>query len=158
MVGQSGGDSQGPDRDSGQMRIPQLLALAGLTVALAATAGAQDTTSHKPGGVKKVASQVHHALKTAGNEVKDEAGEVAASTHHTLKKTGNHVKGEAARVTGDTAHVGGDVGKAAQHVSHAGKKLGHHVKHGVKSTAAKTHHALKKAGNDAKTAADTTIH
>lgn len=148
---------RGPDLESGQMRIHQLLALAGLTVALAATAGAQDTTS-QPGGLKKVASQVHHALKKTGNAVKDEAGEVAASTHHVLKKTGNHIKGEAARATGDTTQVGGDVGKAAHHISHAGKKLGHHVKHGVKSTAAKAHHALKKTGKEAKTTVDTTMH
>lgn len=139
------------------MRIHHLLALAGLTVALAATAQAQDTT-HKEGGVKKVASQVHHALKKTGNAIKDEAGEVASGTHRALKKAGNDTKGEAARVTGDTAHVGGEVGRVANNVSHTGKKLGHHVKHGVKSTSAKAHHKLKKSGNETKAAIDTTIH
>ncbi len=131
------------------MRIHQLLAFAGLTMALAATAGAQDTASHKS-DINKAAAKVHHALKTAGNAVKDEAGEVASGTHRTLKKAGNDTKAEAARVTGDTAHVGGEVGKLAHHVSHTGKKIGHHVKHGVSSTAAKTHHVLKKTGEEAK--------
>ena len=126
------------------MRIQHLLVLAGLTLGLATTARAQETT------VKKVASKVHHALKTTGNAVKDEAGEVASGTHHALKKAGNDTKAEAARVTGDTAHVGGDVGKAAHHISHAGKKLGHYVKHGVRSSTAKAHHKLKKTGEAVK--------
>jgi hypothetical protein len=46
--------------------------------------------------------------------------------------------------------IGGDVGKAAQGVSHTGKRLSRKAKHGVKHEASSAHNALTKAGKDAK--------
>lgn len=131
------------------MRIHHFLMIAGLSVAIALPAHAQS-------GVKKVGSDVHHALKTAGNDVKSAAGDVASSTHHALKKAGNATKAESAKVTG-VHRVGGDVGKVANDVSRSGKQVGRTAKHDLKTSSAKVHHRLKKTGNKAKGEADSVI-
>jgi len=130
------------------MRIHHFLMIAGLSVAVAVPARAQS--------LQKVGSEVHHALKTAGNDVKTAAGEVAGSTHQTLKKAGNDTKAEAAKVTG-VHRVGGDVGKVANNVSRSGKQVGRTAKHDLKKTSATAHHSLKKSGNKAKAKADSVV-
>ena len=130
------------------MRIHHFLFIAGLSAAIAMPAHAQS--------LKKVGSEVHHALKTAGNDVKSAAGEVASSAHHTLKKAGNDTKAESAKVTG-VHRVGGDVGKVANDVSRSGKLVGRSAKSELKTSSAKTHHALKKTGNKAKHQADSVV-
>ena len=130
------------------MPIHHFLIIAGLSAAIAMPAHAQS--------VQKVGSEVHHALKTAGNDVKTAAGEVASSTHHTLQKAGNDTKAEAAKVTG-VHRVGGDVGKVANNVSRSGKQVGRTAKHDLKKTSASAHHSLKKTGKKAKSQADSIV-
>jgi gas vesicle protein len=124
------------------MRIQYLLAVAGLSVLLAAPAMAQDP-------IKKVGDQTHHVLKKTGNAVKQGAKDVGSATHHTLKKAGNATKAELGDATGIHT-VGGEVGKAARSVSHTSKTVSAKAKHGVKKHASKAHNDLTAAGKDAK--------
>ena len=126
------------------MRIRYALAVMGLSALLAAPAHAQST-------VKKTADEAHHILKKTGKAVKQTAKDAGSATHHALTKAGNKNKEEAGEVTG-IHKTGGDVGKAAQTVSHTGKKIGATAKHTVKHAASVTHDSLTKAGKDAKAA------
>jgi hypothetical protein len=126
------------------MRIQYALAVMGLSALLAAPAHAQST-------VKKTAGAAHHVLKKTGKALKQTAKDAGSATHHALTKAGNKTKEEAGEVTG-IHKTGGDVGKAARTVSHAGKKLGATAKHTVKHAASVTHDSLTKAGKDAKAA------
>ncbi|HVX38235.1 MAG TPA: hypothetical protein VHB25_01585 [Gemmatimonadaceae bacterium] len=123
------------------MKWHHLLAVGALSAILAVPAHAQS--------VKKVAADVHHTLKKAGNDVKAAAKDAGSAAHHTLKKTGNAAKDEAGEVTG-VHKVGGDVGKAAKAVSKTGKKTARHARHALKKTKAAAHDSLTKAGKSAK--------
>jgi hypothetical protein len=112
------------------MRIQYFLTVAGLSALLAAPAIAQDP-------VKKTA------------DVKQGAKDVGSATHHTLKKAGNATKSELGNATGIHT-VGGEVGKAAQGVSHKGKHIARKAKHSLKKDKAEAHADLTKAGKDAK--------
>jgi ElaB/YqjD/DUF883 family membrane-anchored ribosome-binding protein len=124
------------------MKIQLALAVLGLSALLAAPAHAQSD-------VKKAADATHHVLKKTGNAIKQGAKDAGSATHHQLKKAGNKTKEVGGDVTG-IHKVGGDVGKAAQAVSHTGKKAGAKAKHTLKDTKADAHGALTKAGKDAK--------
>jgi hypothetical protein len=115
---------------------------------LAAPLHAQDTT-HKPGGLNKVAHDVSKTVKKAGRDTKAEVKRDASKAHTSLTKAGNDTKEAAGEVTG-VHKVGGDVGKAAKSVSHTSKKAGAQAKHAVKKSASKAHHKLTKAGKAAK--------
>jgi hypothetical protein len=123
------------------MRIHYLIVVAGLSAALAAPVAAQS--------IKSVGDDIHHTLKTAGNDAKGGAKDVGGATHHVLQKAGNGTKTELGNATG-IHKVGGTVGAAAKGVSHAGKKLGRSAKHSVKKHKAQAHAALTKSGNDTK--------
>lgn len=123
------------------MRIHHLIAIAGMSAALAAPAAAQS--------IKSVGADIHHTLKTAGNDVKGGAKDVGGATHHVLQKAGNGTKTELGKATG-IHKVGGTVGEAAQGVSHAGKKIGRRAKHTVKKSKAQAHAELTKDGKDTK--------
>ena len=125
------------------MRIQNTLTIFALSALLAAPAGAQS--------IKKVGAETHHVLKKTGRAIKQGAKDAGSATHHTLKKAGNATKTTLGNATG-IHKVGGDVGKAAQGVSHAGKKLSRNAKHTVKRKASKAHNALTKTGKDAKAA------
>jgi hypothetical protein len=124
------------------MRIQYLLTIAGLSALLATSAAAQDP-------IKKVGDETHHVLKKTGNTVKQGAKDAGSATHHTLKKAGNATKTELGNATGIHT-VGGEVGKAAQSVSHTGKHLSRKAKHSLKKNKAEAHADLTKAGKDAK--------
>jgi hypothetical protein len=130
------------------MRIRTMLIAVLVAGGLAAPLHAQDTT-HKPGGLNKVAHDVSKAAKKAGRDTKAEVKRDASKAHATLTKAGNDTKEAAGEVTG-VHKVGGDVGKAAKAVSHTSKKAGAQAKHAVKKSASKTHHELTKAGKAAK--------
>src|SRR5436309_901309 len=98
-----GANGGGRSRDV-RMRIQQMMAVAALGALFALPAHAQS--------IKKIADDTHRALKTAGNQVKEAAGDVGSATHHTLQKAGNDTKTELGQATG-VHKVGGDVGKAA---------------------------------------------
>lgn len=123
------------------MRIHYAFAIVGLSALLAAPAGAQS--------VKKAADETHHVLKKTGNAVKQGAKDAGSATHHELKKAGNATKTTLGNATG-IHKVGGDVGKAAQGVSHTSKRIGRKAKHDVKHAASTAHDSLTKAGKDAK--------
>jgi hypothetical protein len=125
------------------MRIHQLVAIVGLTAALAAPAAAQE--------VKKVGSEVHHTLKAAGRDAKQDAKDAGAATHHALKKAGNATKTDLGEVTG-IHKVGGSVGAAAQSFSRTGKSVGRKAKHTLKKKSSSAHRVLKKEGNETKAA------
>lgn len=124
------------------MRIQYLLTVAGLSALLAAPAMAQDP-------VKKTVDETHHVLQKSGKAVKQDAKDVGSATHHTLKKAGNATKEKLGDATGIHT-VGGEVGKAAQGVSHKGKHLARKAKHSIKKNKAEVHADLTKAGKDTK--------
>jgi hypothetical protein len=124
------------------MRIQYFLTIAGLSVLLAAPAVAQDP-------VKKAADETHHVLKKTGNTVKQSAKDAGSATHRTLKKAGNATKTKLGDATG-VHTVGGEVGKAAQGVSHTSKRLSRKAKASLKTEKAEAHKDLTKAGKDAK--------
>jgi hypothetical protein len=117
--------------------------------AFAAPLHAQDTAATKPGGLNKVAHDVSKTVKKAGRDTKAEVHRDASTAHQELRKAGNETKTATGNATG-IHKVGGDVGKAAQAVSHTSKKAGAKAKHEVKSTAADAHAGLTKAGKAAK--------
>ncbi len=120
---------------------PHLIIIAGLAAALAAPAHAQS--------IKKIGSDVHHTLQTAGKDTKEAAKEAGGATHHELQKAGNATKTGLGNATG-IHKIGGSVGSAAQSVSRAGKHTARKAKHGVKRGSSKAHNGLTKAGKDAK--------
>ena len=124
------------------MKIQYFLTIAALSAILAAPAAAQNP-------VKKAGDETHHVLKKTGNAVKQGAKDAGSATHHTLKKAGNKTKTELGDATGIHT-VGGEVGKAAQGVSHTGKHLSRKAKHSLKTHKAEAHEDLTKAGKDAK--------
>jgi hypothetical protein len=140
------------------MKTRYLVALAVALGALAAPAGAQDTTAKKPGGLNKVAHNVSATMKKAGRDTKAEVKRASSGAHRALKANGNEAKEKAKDATGvtsqtpDSTHKPGGVNKLARDVSHASKKTGAKVKHGVKKTGSAAHKELTKAGKGTKEA------
>jgi ElaB/YqjD/DUF883 family membrane-anchored ribosome-binding protein len=124
------------------MKIQYALAVLGLSALLAAPA-------HGQSDVKKAADATHHVLKKTGKAIKQTAKDAGSATHQALTKAGNKTKEVGGDVTG-IHKVGGDVGKAAKSVSHAGKEVGAKAKHTVQHAKSDTHGKLTKAGKDAK--------
>ena len=123
------------------MRVQYFLAIAGLSALLAAPAAGQT--------VKKAGDEAHHVLKKTGKDVKQTAKDAGSAAHHTLKTAGNATKKDLGNATGIHT-VGGEVGKAAQGVSHTGKHVARKAKHSLKKQKAQAHSDLTKAGKDAK--------
>ena len=124
------------------MKIQYALAVLGLSALLAAP-------THAQSDVKKAADATHHVLQKTGKAIKQGAKDAGSATHHELKAAGNKTKEVGGEVTG-VHKVGGDVGKAAQSVSHTGKRVGAKAKHTLKHAKADAHADLTKAGKDAK--------
>jgi hypothetical protein len=120
-----------------------------LAGAIAAPIHAQDTTAKKPGGVNKVAHDVSATMKKAGRDTKAEVKRDASKTHDALTTAGNDTKTAAGNATG-IHKVGGDVGAAAQSVSHASKKAGAGAKNDLKKTTSDAHNELTTAGKAVK--------
>jgi hypothetical protein len=138
-----------------KMRIRTLLSAIGLVGGIAATMHAQDTTQEKkPGGLNKVAHDISKTSKKAGRDVKAELKRASSTTHHALKTTGNGIKDEAKEATGyvppDSGHKPGGLNKAAREVSKVGKKAGAQAKNGVKKTGAEAHGAATDVGKATK--------
>ena len=128
------------------------LLIAGAIAAIAVTAGsARAQEPDHPSGVQKAGAAVHHTLKKTGNATKRDVKKVGSATHQVLKKSGNNVKSVGGEVTG-IHKVGGTVGNAAQSVSRTGKSVGRAAKHDLKSSKARVHHGLQKAGDSTKAA------
>ena len=123
------------------MRIHKLAMVGLLSAAFALPASAQT--------IKKIGSDIHHTLQTAGKDVKEGAKDVGGATHHELKKAGNGTKTTLGNATG-IHKVGGSVGKAARSVSRGGKHVARSAKHSLKTTKAAAHADLTKDGKDTK--------
>ena len=125
------------------MRIHYALTIVGLSALLAAPAGAQS--------IKKVTDETHHVLQKTGKGIKQGAKNAGSATHHQLTKAGNATKTTLGNATG-IHKIGGDVGAAAQGVSHTSKNVSRKAKHGLKRESSSAHNALTKSGKDAKAA------
>jgi len=132
-----------------------LLLVTALLATVSAATAAQDTT-HKPGGLNKVAHDVSKTAKKAGRDTKSEVKRDASKTHATLTDAGNGTKATLKKTTGYTTpapspeHKPGGLNKVARDVSHASKKTGAEAKHGTKKAASSAHRDLTKTGKDAK--------
>lgn len=131
------------------MRISRLLAVAALAGGVGLAGSAVTAPAAQAQSVKKVGASVHHTLKKAGNDVKEAAGDVGSAAHQTLTKAGNDTKTAAGKATG-IHKVGGTVGATARKVSHGEKKVARTAKHQLKTSKARAHGSLTKAGKDAK--------
>jgi hypothetical protein len=100
-------------------------AIAAVAVFAALPARAQDTNSHKPGGLNKVAHDVSNTVKKAGRDSKAEVKRDAGKTHNALKDAGNETKTVLKKTTGihgsHNAHPGG-LNKVAHDISNASKR------------------------------------
>jgi len=133
------------------------LCTAALTLFAAGTAQAQDTSSHKPGGLNKVAHDVSNTVKKAGRDTKAEVHRDASKTHNALTDAGNDTKTVLKKTTGihgsHNKHPGG-LNKVAHDVSNASKKAGSEAKGEVKAAKSDAHGALTEMGMSVK---DTTL-
>ena len=101
-----------------------LAAAALLAFAAAGSASAQDTSSHKPGGLNKVAHNVSNTLKKAGRDTKAEVKRDASKTHNALTDAGNDTKTalkKATGIKGSQSHQPGGLNKMAREVSKSSK-------------------------------------
>ncbi len=118
---------------------------------------AQDTSSHKPGGLNKVAHDISNTSKKAGRDTKAEVKRDESKTHDTLKDAGNNTKTELKKVTGikgsQSDHPGG-LNKVAREVSHASKETGSKLKSEKNKAKSAVHGELTQAGKSIK---DTTM-
>jgi hypothetical protein len=135
----------------------RLAAAAALALFAANTAGAQDTSSHKPGGLNKVARNVSKTFKKAGSDTKAELKRGSSKAHNTLTDAGNDTKKTLKKVTGIEApqsHQPGGLNKMAREVSKASKKVGSNAKHEKNKVKSEVHGALSETGKSVK---DTTL-
>jgi len=123
------------------MRIHHALTIVGLSALLAAPVGAQS--------IKKVTDEAHHALQKTGKDIKKGAKHAGSATHNELTKAGNATKTTLGNATG-IHKIGGDVGAAAQDVSHTSKHVSRKAKHGLKHQSSSAHNTLTTSGKNAK--------
>src|SRR5258708_35142725 len=135
----------------------RIAATAALVLFGALPAMAQDTSSHKPGGLNKVAHDVSNTVKKAGRDTKAEVRRDESKTHGALQKAGNDTKTEIKRTTGmkgsQAEHPGG-LNKVARHESQASKKAGRSLKHEQDEAKRDIQGKLKETGKSLK---DTTL-
>ena len=74
--------------------LVRFAALAAIAIIAAPAARAQDTNSHKPGGLNKVAHDISNTSKKAGRDTKAELHRDGSRTHNALKDAGNETKTE----------------------------------------------------------------
>lgn len=131
-------------------------------VVAASSAGAQQDTAHKPGGLNKVAHNVSSTVKKAGRDTKSETKRAASATHGVLKRTGRGVKSDLKRATGDTIpkphHKPGGLNKVAREASGRMKKVGRAAKADLHEGGSRAHKALQSTGRNAKAAVKDTAH
>jgi hypothetical protein len=130
------------------------VAVVGLFAALPARA--QDTT-HKPGGLNKVAHDVSNTAKKAGRDTKAEVKRDASATHGALQNAGNETKTVLKKTTGihgsHNAHPGG-LNKVAHDISNTSKKAASDTKAAVRRDKSKAHAQATETGKSLK---DTTL-
>ncbi len=128
-----------------------------LTVFAALPARAQDTSSHKPGGLNKVAHDVSNTAKKAGRDTKAEVHRDASKTHKELQHAGNDTKTILKKTTGihgsNKEHPGG-LNKVARDISNTSKKAGRDTRDEKDRVKSNVHGALTETGKSVK---DTTL-
>ncbi len=120
-------------------------------------AQAQDTSSHKPGGLNKVAHNISNTAKKAGRDTKAEVHRDASKTHDALTDAGNEAKTVLKKTTGirgSQAEQPGGLNKVARNISRASKKAGRDLKAETNRDKSKIHGALTETGKSVK---DTTL-
>lgn len=129
---------------------------AALSLVGVVSAGAQDTT-HKPGGLNKVAHDVSSTAKKAGRDTKAEVKRDAGKAHQGLKKAGNGTKATLKKTTGihgsNSTHPGG-LNKVARNISKTSKRAASDTKAEKNRVKSKAHGALTETGKSIK---DTTL-
>jgi hypothetical protein len=129
-------------------------AIAGAVALFAALpARAQDTSSHKPGGLNKVARNVSSTVKKAGRDTKAEVHRDASKTHNTLKDAGNDTKTVLKKTTGikgsTNPHPGG-LNKVAHDISNTSKKAASDLNGEKNKVKSKGHAEATEAGKAVK--------
>ncbi len=131
----------------------RLGAAAALALLAALPARAQDTSSHKPGGLNKIARNVSSTVKKAGRDTKAEVHRDASKTHNTLKDAGNNTKTVLKKTTGikgsKNPHPGG-LNKVAHNVSNTFKKAGSDTKAEKNRVKSDLHGKAADAGREVK--------
>jgi ribosomal protein S30 len=134
-----------------------LLAASALALSVGNSARAQDTSSHKPGGLNKVAHDVSNTVKKAGRDTKAEVKRDASKSHGALTKAGNDTKSQLKRTTGikgsNSKHPGG-LNKVARDISKTSKKAGRDTRDEKDRVKSKVHGELTETGKSIK---DTTL-
>jgi hypothetical protein len=133
-------------------------AVAGAVALFAALpARAQDTNSHKPGGLNKVAHNVSKTVKKAGSDTKAEVKRDASKTHNALTDAGNDTKTMLKKTTGikgsTNPHPGG-LNKVAHDISNTSKKAASDTKAEKNRVKSDLHGKATEAGKSVK---DTTL-
>jgi hypothetical protein len=126
---------------------------AALSLYGAATAGAQQADTSKPGGVNKVAHDVSNTAKKAGRDTKAEAKRAGSKAHNGLTDAGNETKAVLKKTTGIKApqsHEPGGLNKVARDISKTSKKAGRDTKAEVKRVKSKVHGAATETGKSVK--------
>ncbi|MDB4890749.1 MAG: hypothetical protein JWL61_2604 [Gemmatimonadetes bacterium] len=128
-------------------------AAAALAVFAALPARAQDTNSHKPGGLNKIARNVSSTVKKAGRDTKAEVHRDASATHNALTDAGNNTKTVLKKTTGikgsTNPHPGG-LNKVAHNISNASKRAGSDAKAEKNRVKSDLHGKATDAGKEAK--------
>jgi hypothetical protein len=118
---------------------------------------AQDTSSHKPGGLNKVAHDVSNTAKKAGRDTKAEVKRDASATHGALQDAGNETKTVLKKTTGvkgsTNPHPGG-LNKVAHDISNTSKKAASDVKSEKNRVKSDVHGKATETGKSIK---DTTL-
>ena len=126
---------------------------AALSVYGAATAGAQQADTSKPGGLNKVAHDVSNTSKKAGRDTKAEVKRAGSKAHNGLTDAGNETKAVLKKTTGIKApqsHQPGGLNKVARDISNTSKKAGRDTKAELKRVKSKAHGAATEAGKSVK--------
>ena len=120
-----------------------------MTLFAALPARAQDTSSHKPGGLNKVAHDVSNTVKKAGRDSKAELKRDASKTHHVLQDAGNDTKTVIKKKTGlhgsTNPHPGG-LNKIAHNISNTSKRAASDIKAEKNRDKSKLHGEATEAG------------
>jgi hypothetical protein len=126
---------------------------AALSLYGAASAGAQQADTNKPGGLNKVAHDVSNTAKKAGRDTKAEAKRAGSKTHNALTDAGNETKTVLKKTTGikgSQSHQPGGLNKVARDISKTSKKAGSDTKAEVKRVKGNVHGASTEAGKSVK--------
>ena len=139
-------------------RVRFAVLAAGLSIAAASTAGAQQAAEeHKPGGLNKVAHAVSNTAKKAGRDTKAELKRGSSKAHNALTDAGNDTKAELKRATGVKApqsHEPGGLNKVARDISKTSKKAASDTKAEKNRVKSDVHGAMTETGKSVK---DTTL-